>query len=119
MQLPNIFESETTPLTFAAGDVIFSAGDEGDAMYVIKVGEVELHVGSRIVETVGSQGFFGEMALIEGGPRTATAVARTACSLIPINQRRFEFMVHEVPFFAINVMKVLSRRLRAVDAGRQ
>lgn len=119
MQLPNIFESETMPLTFAPGEVIFSTGDQGDAMYVIKEGEVELLVGNQVVETVGAQGFFGEMALIEGGPRTATAVARTACSLIPINQRRFEFMVHEVPFFAINVMKMLSRRLRAVDAGRE
>lgn len=116
MKLPNIFESETQPLTFAAGDVIFSSGDDGSDMFVVKSGEVELRVGGRAVEVVKDDGFFGEMALIEEGPRTATAVAKTACTLIPINEKRFEFMVHEVPFFSLYVMKGLSKRLRNVDA---
>jgi CRP-like cAMP-binding protein len=84
-------------------------------MYVVKSGEVELKVGERVVETVGPNGFFGEMALIEKDPRTATAVALSDCTLVPINQRRFEFMTHEVPLFAISVMRGLSRRLRAAD----
>ena len=116
MTLPNIFEAETEPLKFAAGDVIFSSGDEGAEMFVIKDGEVDLRVGGHTVETVRKEGFFGEMALIEEGPRTATAVSKTDCTLIPINEKRFEFMVHEVPFFALHVMKGLSRRLRNVDA---
>jgi CRP/FNR family cyclic AMP-dependent transcriptional regulator len=115
MKLPNIFESQTEPLKYAAGDIIFSSGDEGDAMYVVKEGEVELRVGGRTVEVVQADGFFGEMALIEEGPRTATAVAKTDAVLIPINEKRFEFMVHEVPLFALHVMKGLSRRLRTVD----
>jgi CRP-like cAMP-binding protein len=82
-------------------------------MCVVKSGEVELKVGERVVETVGPNGFFGEMALIEKNPRTATAIALSDCLLVPINQKRFEFMTHEVPFFAISVMKGLSRRLRA------
>jgi CRP-like cAMP-binding protein len=117
MKLPNIFEADTTPLKFAAGDVIFSSGDEGTDMYVMEQGEVELRVGGRTVEVVGEDGFFGEMALIEEGPRTATAVAKTDCVLMPINEKRFEFMVHEVPMFALHVMKGLSKRLRNVDAG--
>lgn len=116
MKLPNIFESETEPLTFAAGDVIFSSGDEGTDMFVVNEGEVELRVGGKTVEVVGVDGFFGEMALIEEGARTATAVAKTRCVLIPINEKRFEFMVHEVPMFALHVMKGLSKRLRNVDA---
>lgn len=116
MKLPNIFESDTPPLNFAAGDVIFSSGDEGEDMFVVKSGEVELRVGGQAVEVVKEDGFFGEMALIEGGARTATAVAKTACSLIPINENRFEFMVHEVPFFALHMMKSLSKRLRNVNA---
>ena len=115
MKLPNIFEDSTEPLSFPAGTVIFSAGDPGDSMYVVKSGEVELKVGERVVETVGPTGFFGEMALIEKDPRTATAIALTDCLLVPINQKRFEFMTHEVPFFAISVMQGLSRRLRAAD----
>ncbi len=116
MKLPNIFESQTAPLTFAAGDIIFSTGDAGDAMFVVKEGEVEIRIGGRTVEVVGPEGFFGEMALIEEGARTATALAKSACTLIPINEKRFEFMVHEVPQFALEVMKGLSRRLRQVDA---
>lgn len=116
MKLPNIFESDTTPLTFKAGDVIFSSGDEGNDLYVVDKGEVELRVGGKAVEVVKDDGFFGEMALIEEGPRTATAVAKTDCVLIPINEKRFEFMVHEVPMFALHVMKGLSKRLRTVDA---
>lgn len=115
MKLPNIFEDSTEPVSFPAGSIIFSEGDQGDSMYVVKEGEVEIQVRSVVVETVGSNGFFGEMALIEKDPRTATAVARVDCRLIPINQKRFEFMIHEVPFFAISVMKDLSRRLRMAD----
>lgn len=117
MKLPNIFESDTTPLNFAAGDIIFSSGDEGGEMYVVNKGEVELRVGGRAVEVVKEDGFFGEMALIEEGVRTATAVAKTDCVLVPINEKRFEFMVHEVPMFALHVMKGLSKRLRNVDSG--
>lgn len=117
MKLPNIFESDTTPLNFAAGDIIFSSGDEGNDMFVVNKGEVELRVGGRAVEVVKEDGFFGEMALIEEGVRTATAVAKTDCILVPINEKRFEFMVHEVPMFALHVMKGLSQRLRNVDAG--
>ena len=117
MKLPNIFEADTPPLNFAAGDVIFSSGDEGTDMFVVNKGEVEIRVGGKTVEVVKEDGFFGEMALIEEGPRTATAVAKTACVLVPINENRFEFMVHEVPFFALNVLKGLSKRLRNVDSG--
>ena len=115
MKLPNIFESETQPLRLVAGDIVFSSGEVGAEMYVVREGTVEIRVGGHTVETVGPDGFFGEMALIEGGPRTATAVAKTDCKLIPINAKRFEFMVHEVPFFAISVMRGLSRRLRNIN----
>lgn len=115
MKLPNIFEHSTEPMNVAAGGIIFSAGEIGDRMYVVKSGEVDLKVGDCTVETVGPNGFFGEMSLIEKDPRSATAVAKTDCVLTPIDQRRFEFMTHEVPFFAITVMRALSHRLRVAD----
>ena len=117
MKLPNIFEADTPPEFYAAGATIFSEGDQSDCMcmYVVKEGEVELQVHGKLVEVVAVDGFFGEMALIESNPRTATAVAKSDTTLIPINCRRFEFMVHEVPNFALYVMKGLSSRLRHVD----
>ena len=112
MKIPNIFESETPPESFPAGSIIFQEGQPGDDMSVVKQGEVELRVHGRNVEIVGPEGFFGEMAVIEGGQRSATAIARTDCVLLPVNSKRFEFMVHEIPFFAVEVMKSLTRRLR-------
>ncbi|HEY2573469.1 MAG TPA: cyclic nucleotide-binding domain-containing protein [Verrucomicrobiaceae bacterium] len=115
MSLPNIFESETKPLSFKSSTIIFQEGQPGTDMYIVKQGEVELRVHGKSVEVVGSEGFFGEMAVIEGGQRSATAIAKSDCILIPVNAKRFEFMVHEVNGFAVEVMKVLARRLRSFN----
>jgi len=116
MKIPNIFEGETKPQSFPAGTIIFEAGQPGEVMYVVKSGEVELQINGRPVEVVAADGYFGEMAVIEGGTRSAAAIAKTDCVLTPITAKQFEFMVHEIPFFAVHVMKGLSRRLRATDA---
>jgi len=115
MKIPNIFESETRPESFPAGGIIFQEGQPGDEMYIVRQGEVELRVHGRPVEVVGPDGFFGEMAVIEGGQRSATAIAKSDCVVVPVNAKRFEFMVHEVPHFAVEVMKALARRLRAFN----
>ena len=54
----------------------------------------------------------GELALIDRRPRSATAVAVTACVLAPIDEKQFQFMVQQTPFFALQVMRVLTERLR-------
>jgi cAMP-binding proteins - catabolite gene activator and regulatory subunit of cAMP-dependent protein kinases len=112
MKLPNIFEKEVTPQSFLAGSVIFREGEDGDVMYVVKSGEVDLYIQGHLVETVGVDGFFGEVAIVDHVPRSGTAVAKTDCTLIPINQRHFMFMVEETPFFALSVMRAMSTRLR-------
>ncbi|MGH6748969.1 MAG: cyclic nucleotide-binding domain-containing protein [Methyloceanibacter sp.] len=100
------------PAAFAPGDIIFAEGDKGDKMYVIRAGEVEIERDGRVVETLSSGGIFGEMALIDGSPRAATARAKTACEVAPITEKSFLFLVHETPFFAIAVMRTLAERLR-------
>lgn len=117
MKIPNIFEADTKPESFTAGGIIFQEGQPGEDMYIVKQGEVELRVHGRTVEIVPAEGFFGEMAVIEGGQRSATAIAKTDCMLMPVNAKRFEFMVHEIPFFAVHVMRGLSRRLRNFNAS--
>jgi CRP/FNR family cyclic AMP-dependent transcriptional regulator len=91
--------------SFAPGDVVFAEGDKGEHMYVVRSGEVEIERDGVVAETLSSGGIFGEMALIDGSPRSATARARTACELAPINEKSFLFLVHETPFFAIAVMR--------------
>jgi CRP/FNR family transcriptional regulator, cyclic AMP receptor protein len=112
MKLPNIFEKEVTPLLFSAGSVIFKEGEHGDSMYVVKSGEVDIYIQDHLVEPVGADGFFGEVALLDHVARSGTAVAKTDCRLIPINERRFLFMVEETPFFALAVLRTMSARLR-------
>jgi CRP/FNR family transcriptional regulator, cyclic AMP receptor protein len=100
------------PVKFAPGDVIFAEGDKGDKMYVIRSGEVEIVRDGKVVETLSPGGIFGEMALIDGSPRAATARAKTACEAAPVTEKTFLFLVHETPFFAIAVMRALADRLR-------
>jgi CRP-like cAMP-binding protein len=99
-------------VSFKAGDVIFDIGDKGDKMYVVRSGEVEIERGGKIVETVMAGGIFGEMALIDGAPRAATARAKTECEIAPIAEKNFLFLVHETPYFALAVMRTLAERLR-------
>ena len=66
----------------------------------------------KIVIAIGAGGVFGEMALIESGVRSAKAVARTDCALVPIDERRFSFLFQQTPQFALQVMKIMAERLR-------
>lgn len=102
--------------TFPAGQTIFSEGTNGEVMYVVKEGEVEVRVHGGIVETVGPGGILGEMALIDRNPRSATAVAKTDCTLVPVTEARFKFLVQQVPAFSLEVMRVMASRLRKMDA---
>lgn len=103
------------PARYAAGDVIFAEGDKGDAMYVVRTGEVAIERRGHVMETLSGGGIFGEMALIDGSPRSATVRARTDCEVAPINEKSFLFLVHETPYFAIAVMRTLAERLRRMD----
>ena len=81
-------------------------------MYVVVEGEVDIRVGKVTAETVVQGGIFGEMALIDQQVRSADAVARTQCKLVEVDQRRFQFLVSETPYFAIQVMTIMAERLR-------
>lgn len=108
----NILSHEGSSQPFAEGQVIFKQGDPGEVMYFVVEGEVEISLGDRVLNNVVQGGIFGEMALIDDAPRSATAVAKTECRLIPISQRRFVFLVQSMPYFALQVMSVMAERLR-------
>jgi CRP-like cAMP-binding protein len=84
-------------------------------MYVIKEGEVEILAGGKVVDTAASGEIFGEMALIDSSARSATARAKSDCSLIPVDQKRFTFLIQQTPFFSIYVMRVLADRIRRIN----
>lgn len=105
--------------SFASGQSIFSQGDPGDSMFVVLEGEVDVLVNGQRVELLGPGGVLGEMALIETAPRSATAIARTACRLVPVDQQRFALLVQHKPDFALEIMRVMAGRLRQMDARLQ
>jgi len=98
--------------TYRTGEVIFRVGDPGDAMYAVVDGEVEIRSNGRVLERVAAGDIFGEMGLIDQSPRSADAVAGSDCTVAPITQRRFMFLIQQTPFFAIDVMRLLSERVR-------
>lgn len=101
--------------SYADGDPIFSVGDPGTAMYVVKSGDVDIMVGDKVLATVGPGGIFGEMALVDGDPRSANAVARSQCEVVPVDERAFTFLISETPHFALQVMRTLVERLRRMN----
>jgi CRP/FNR family cyclic AMP-dependent transcriptional regulator len=111
-----IFAAEEHPREYEAGEAIFRAYDMGFEMYVVLEGQVELTIDNKVLETLGPGEPFGEMALIDQTPRTATAIAKTPCKLVVIPEKRFLFMVQQTPHFALQIMKVMADRLRTMNA---
>jgi CRP/FNR family cyclic AMP-dependent transcriptional regulator len=113
MATVDLVKRERNTLTYTPGQVIFAEGDpDGDCFYVLEEGEVEIANHKKFLETIHSGGFFGEMGLINNKPRSATATAKTDCRVVKINEGDFYFMIQHAPFFAIEVMQVLSERVR-------
>src|SRR6476660_8266992 len=106
---------------FDVGDVIFEEGSSGRELFVVLDGEVEIAKinGGRktVIVTLGKGEFFGEMAVIDGSSRSATAIAASAATrVMRINHARFVYLVSQQPAFALMIMDALSKRLRASNA---
>jgi CRP/FNR family transcriptional regulator, cyclic AMP receptor protein len=100
------------PVSVPAGEIIFAKGDQGESMYLLREGTVDLKDADRLLDTVEAPDLFGEMALIQHEPRSLTAVAATDAVLVEIPVRHFWLLVHETPYFAQLVMTVMAQRLR-------
>jgi CRP/FNR family transcriptional regulator, cyclic AMP receptor protein len=102
---------------YVAGESVFREGDPGEVMYVLLAGAVDLKKrvegGETVLTTVNEPNeFFGEMALIDGRPRSASAVAVLDSRLLVVDQPAFESMVLTNGKFALRIIKVLSERIR-------
>ena len=95
--------------------MIFKAGDKGTEFFVIKTGKVRVQLGNRTLQTLGEGEIFGEMALIDTEPRSATLIADTDCVCVPVGEKQFLFMTSEAPYFALSLMRVLVQRLRTAN----
>ena len=108
----DIFRHATKFEEFSAGTTFVREGTEGDKMYAVQEGDVEISVDGKVYERVGPGGFFGEMVLIDGGPRAASATAVTAVRVVPIDEKEFLRLIPLTPGFALRVMRGMAQRLR-------
>lgn len=110
-----IFSHNTARISIPAGQALFSEGDDGNQMFVLDSGIAEVFVQNRLVETLEHGSIVGEMGLVSPGPHSASVIARTDCEFVAVDQKRFQFLVQQTPFFAIQVMQLMAERLRATN----
>jgi CRP/FNR family transcriptional regulator, cyclic AMP receptor protein len=115
MNAADLFKHETETTDLASGEILFKEGDVGDCMFVLLEGAVDVRVGGITVEQSERGALLGEMALIDHSPRGATVVATEPTRLVKVDERRFNFIIQQNPFFAKHVMKVLVDRLRHMN----
>jgi len=103
-----------TNMTFSAGSIVFNKGDPGACMYVVQSGVIEMVIGDKVVEVCGPNEAIGFMSVVDGAARSSTARVKEPCEVSAIDQRKFRFMVDEVPNFALYIMGAMARRIRGM-----
>jgi CRP/FNR family transcriptional regulator, cyclic AMP receptor protein len=101
-------------VSYGAGSIVFNQGEPGSCMYIVQSGVIEMTIGDTVIEVCGPNEAIGFMSMIDGAPRSSTARVKEACELSLIDQRRFRFMVDEVPNFALYIMGAMARRIRGM-----
>jgi CRP-like cAMP-binding protein len=102
-------------LEFSQDSVIFSEGYTGDLYYIVLEGTVRIEIAGVPVRWVDAGEGFGDPALSDGGPRTATAIAETDCKLFAIGAKRFDEMITENPNMFRSILLATLKRLRLAE----
>lgn len=115
MTQTSLFRNEPKQRTLAAGELLFATGDDADSMFAVIDGEIEIVRDGDVVERVGPDQIFGELAILdrrEARQRAADARAAVDTVVAEIDQDRFLFVVRSNPPFALTVMNHLADRIR-------
>jgi CRP-like cAMP-binding protein len=103
------------PKRYAAGSEIMREGEPRTHMFYLSKGRAAIVAKGREVEEVEEGGIFGEMAMIDHGVRSASVIAKSDCEAVAIDERLFLLLLRQTPFFAIDLMRTLVRRLRRMN----
>lgn len=103
----------------AAGTVLTRAGEPGDEFFLILDGTARAEVSAEKQASLHPGEFFGEMSLLDGGPRSATVVADTPVRLLVISRRHFSMLLKEVPGLTQTLLVTLSRRVRQTEQAER
>lgn len=108
-----------TPITLAAGRELTESGQKGREFFILLSGKAVCHVGDKEVATFGPGDFFGEMALLDGNPRSATVVAEGQVDALIFDSREFLRLVEASPSLALKMLESMASRLRQADISIQ
>jgi CRP/FNR family cyclic AMP-dependent transcriptional regulator len=111
-----LFRNAPRTSVLPTGTTVFKEGDPGHSMFAIKRGRVAVVVGGHTVDVLSEEELFGEMALLEQATRAATVVTLEETELVEIDETQFYLLVRQNPPFALQLLKLLSERLRSADA---
>src|SRR5260221_2925348 len=105
---------------FPVGHVVCQHGDPGDSLYIIRSGAVEVSVkddtGNRILlETAGAGNFFGELSLIDGGPRSASVLVSEELEALRLDRSDLKHFLEQHPAAALELLTAIGKRLRSTD----
>ncbi len=100
------------PVDHPAGSVVAAEGEPGAGLFVIDRGEADVTIGGRKLNHLGPGDFFGEMALLDGGPRTATVTATTDLALFALSEWVYRGLLTEHPTIALRTLEAMAARLR-------
>jgi uncharacterized membrane protein len=115
-ELANVVDA----IKLSAGETLFHTGDPGEALFVVRSGSIELYikdtVGQKIVLTIAEEGsLFGELSLLDSGPRTATAIALSDSELLVLDRDDLLLLFQKRPEAALNMLAAMSTMTRKAD----
>jgi CRP/FNR family transcriptional regulator, cyclic AMP receptor protein len=97
------------------GRALTAEGEHGDEFFLVLDGQIKIERDGRAVATLGPGDFFGEIALVDGQPRTATARADGHAHLLVVGHRDFHSLMEEMPSVQLGILQALAARVRQVD----
>jgi CRP/FNR family transcriptional regulator, cyclic AMP receptor protein len=100
-------------IAFPAGKTIFAEGQEGRSLYIVIAGRVRVHLGHKDLAILDKGSCFGEMSLFDAEPRSASVTAVAHCECLVLTQQQLYEAIDETPGIAVNIIRLLSRRIRS------
>lgn len=105
-------------LTFATHHTIFTEGQEGRSLYILVAGTVSVHLKGQTLAQLDQGACFGEMSLFDAEPRSASVTTLAACECLVLTQQQLYEAIDETPGIAVNIIRLLSRRIRELNRDR-
>jgi CRP-like cAMP-binding protein len=102
-------------LSFPSSHTIFTEGQEGRALYIVVSGQVSVHLKGQELAQLDTGTCFGEMSLFDAEPRSASVTTLDSCDCLMLTQQQLYEAIDETPGIAVNIIRLLSRRIRELN----